>query len=195
MWIRYQLKRALPLAAALWLSAPVVWAQTAAAAEPAATAQSSSGSQTTQPASNSAVAAESTRIGTFKQIQGESWVGPANARRSAAPGGAVFETERVSTGPTGAATLTLKDGTVLTIGPNSTMDLSQFSYDAVGQKGNFALDLIQGSVRVITGLLAKINPNQFKISTPTSVVGVRGTDFIVDVQADPAPSAPASTKP
>lgn len=195
MWIRSQTKRALPLAAALWLSASVGWAQATSAAEPSAPAQSSLEPQTTQPTSGSAVAAESTRIGTFKQTQGESWVGPANARRAAAPGGAVFEAERVSTGPTGAATITLKDGTVLTIGPNSTMDLSQFNYDAVSQKGNFALDLIQGSVRVITGLLAKINPNQFKISTPTSVVGVRGTDFIVEVQSDPAPSAPASAKP
>jgi hypothetical protein len=42
------------------------------------------------------------------------------------------------------------------------------------------LDLLQGSVRVVTGLLAKVNPERFKVRTPTAVVGVRGTDFIVD---------------
>ena len=48
---------------------------------------------------------------------------------------------------------------------------------------NFLLDLLQGSVRVVTGVLAKVNPDLFRVQTPTSVVGVRGTDFIVETQA------------
>ena len=69
------------------------------------------------------------------------------------------------------------------MGPNTTMDLSKFQFDATTQEGNFLLDLLQGSVRVVTGLLAPINPDLFKVQTPTSVVGVRGTDFIVETQA------------
>ena len=34
----------------------------------------------------------------------------------------------------------------------------------------------------MTDLLAKFNPEVFKVQTPTSVVGVRGTDFIVETQ-------------
>ena len=92
------------------------------------------------------------------------------------------------TGRNGAASLTLKDGTVLVMGPDTTVDLTRFQFDTTTQKGHFALDLLQGSVRVITGLLAKINPDLFKVSTPTSVVGVRGTDFIVE--AAPPPQVP-----
>lgn len=195
MQILSRTRYALPVAIALWLASSVVWAQTMPNTQPVAPAQSSVEPQAPSPVSGVAVPAESTRIGTFKQIQGEIWVNTANTRRAAAPGAAVFEAERVSTGPSGAATLALKDGTVLTMGPNSIMDLSQFKYDAVSQKGNFALSLIQGSVRVITGLLAKINPDQFKISTPTSVVGVRGTDFIVEVQAEPVPCVQAPARP
>lgn len=178
-------KLALPLAAALWLALPVAGAQTmpataptavVAPAGPAAAAEATPTAVATTPVNDK-------RVGTFKQVKGESWLGKSDARRPAAPGDGVLETERVNTGPQGAATITLKDGTVLTMGPNSTMDLSQFKYDATTQKGHFALDLLQGSVRVVTGLLAKINPDLFKISTPTSVVGVRGTDFIVETQA------------
>jgi hypothetical protein len=127
--------------------------------------------------------ATSTRIGTFKQIEGEAWVGPQDKRRPAASGDGVSVTDRLSTGKVGVATVTLKDGTVLTMGPNTTMDLSKFQFDTTTQEGNFLLDLLQGSVRVVTGLLGKINPELFKVQTPTSVVGVRGTDFIVETQA------------
>jgi hypothetical protein len=130
-----------------------------------------------------APATEAPRIGTFKQVEGETWVGPANARQAVVPGAGVGVAQRVSTGANGAASITLKDGTVLTMGPNTTMDLRQFRFDATTQQGNFLLDLLQGSVRVVTGLLARINPDLFKVQTPTSVVGVRGTDFIVETQA------------
>lgn len=134
-------------------------------------------------AQTAAPATDLQRAGTFKQVQGETWIGAADARRAPTPGDGLREAERVSTGKTGAATITLKDGTVLTIGPNTTVDLNKFQFDTTTQKGNFALDLLQGSVRIVTGLLARINPDLFKVTTPTSVVGVRGTDFIVEASS------------
>lgn len=123
------------------------------------------------------------RIGTFKEVQGEAWIGQAGSRQAAVSGEGVKAADRLSTGKTGAATVTLKDGTVLTMGPNSTMDLSTYEFNPTTQDGSFLLDLLQGSVRVVTGLLGKANPDKFKVKTPTSVVGVRGTDFIVQTEA------------
>jgi hypothetical protein len=147
-------------------------------------ALSSAVAQTAEQAAPEAVLKEAPRIGTFKQVQGETWVGTDTARRAAQPGAGVALTDRLSTGPKAAATLTLKDGTVLTMGPDTVMDLHQFQFDTTTQQGNFLLDLLRGSVRVVTGLLAKVNPERFQVQTPTSVVGVRGTDFIVDTQAE-----------
>lgn len=132
-----------------------------------------------------AVVADASRVGTFKQVEGEIWVGPGEARRTPAPGDGLHEAERLRTGKTGAATITLKDGTVVTMGPDTLVELSRFQYNPTTQSGQLALELLQGSIRVVTGLLAKINPELFKITTPTSVVGVRGTDFIVDAPAQP----------
>ena len=145
------------VAGVLTLSASLAWAQA-----PAGTA------------------AETGRAGTFKQVQGEVRLGKDGAQAAPHSGDAVRAGERISTGRDGAASMVLRDGTVLTLGPNTTSDLSQFQYDATTQEGNFALDLLQGSLRVVTGLLAKINPDRFKVKTPTAVVGVRGTDFIVE---------------
>ncbi|WP_234263393.1 FecR family protein [Hydrogenophaga sp. NFH-34] len=120
------------------------------------------------------------RVGTFKQIEGEVWLVRDGVRAPVRSGDPVTEAGRIQTGPGGAASVILKDGTVLTAGPETVMDLSRFQYDSTTQEGNFLLDLLQGSVRVVTGLLAKVNPERFKVQTPTSVVGVRGTDFIVE---------------
>ena len=122
------------------------------------------------------------RAGTFKQVEGETWTGQPDARRPVSPGDGVQTSERVSTGQAGATSIILKDGTVVTLGPNTTVDLSQFDYNSTTQEGNFLLDLLEGSIRVVTGLLAKANPESVKVKTPTSVVGVRGTDFIVQVE-------------
>ena len=140
--------------------------------------------QTPEAAATAAAQSDTPRIGTFKQVQGETWIGADTARRAAQPGAGVALTERLSTGPKAAATLTLKDGTVLTMGPDTVMDLHQFQFDTTTQQGNFLLDLLRGSVRVVTGLLAKVNPERFQVQTPTSVVGVRGTDFIVETEAE-----------
>ncbi len=134
---------------------------------------------------NAPATPEDPRAGTLKEVQGPVWTGGLDAKTPAQPGQGVSQGQRLSTGAAGAATLLLKDGTVLTLGPNTTVDLSQFQYNATTQQGNFLLDLLQGSVRVVTGVLARINPDLFKIKTPTSVVGVRGTDFIVEARAAP----------
>jgi hypothetical protein len=144
----------LAVATALALSTPLAWSQ--------------------------AAGTETARAGTFKQVQGEIRVGTDTTRPAPRSGDALRTGERVATGKDGAASLVLKDGTVLTLGPNTTADLSQFQFDATTQEGNLVLELLQGSVRVVTGLLAKINPDRFKVKTPTAVVGVRGTDFIVE---------------
>jgi len=45
--------------------------------------------------------------------------------------------------------------------------------------------VLRGSMRMITGLISKANPQAVAVTTRTATVGVRGTDFIVEVD-DPA---------
>jgi hypothetical protein len=124
--------------------------------------------------------AASERSGVFKNLQGEVSVIRAGKSLPAASGGGLMEGDRVVTGAKGAASLILKDGTVLTVGPNSSVDLTHYIYDTTSQNGSVLVNLIQGTVRMVTGIMGKTNPELIKITTPTSVVGVRGTDFIVE---------------
>ena len=120
------------------------------------------------------------REGTFKAVQGEVTVVRGNARSAAVVGAGVQTTDRIVTGPKSAASLTLKDGTVLAVGPDSAMDLSEFAFNSTTQEGSMLVNLARGSLRMATGLIAKLKPEQVKVTTPTTVIGVRGTDFIVE---------------
>ena len=107
---------------------------------------------------------------------------PGWRRPSAVVGGALLPQERLSTGADGIAAVTLRDGTVLTLGPDSSLDLAEFDFNSTTQEGSMWVKLARGSLRVITGLIAKLQPEKVKVTTPTAVIGVRGTDFIVETR-------------
>ncbi len=127
------------------------------------------------------VHAQEARSGTFKTVQGAVTVGQGDAKRAVASGGGVVEADRVQTDATGSAVLMLRDGTTIAIGPNTTVDLSRFQFDSTTQQGNLAIRVLQGTIRMVTGLLGKVQPDNVKVTTPASTVSVRGTDFIVEV--------------
>ncbi len=127
------------------------------------------------------VLAQETRSGTLKNVQGPVQVVKGDTSRPAAPGGGVAEAERIVTGPQGSAVLLLRDGTQITIGPNSQVDITRFQFDATTQTGSLTVQVLLGTIRMVTGLLGKLQPDNVKVQTPSSTVSVRGTDFIVEV--------------
>lgn len=110
---------------------------------------------------------------------------PGAAARPAQAGDALPPGGRITTGPDSAASLVLRDGSTLVLGPSSQMELKAFSFDATTHEGSLLASLLKGSLRVITGLLGKSQPEAVRIETQFAFVGVRGTDFIV--QADEQP--------
>lgn len=120
------------------------------------------------------------RSGTFKNIEGSVSVVRGSQSLPALPGQGLREGDRVVTGPNSAAAVTLQDGTVFAIGSNASVDLTHYIFDNTSQNGSLLLNLLHGTLRMVTGLMGKTNPELIKVTTPTSVVGVRGTDFIVE---------------
>ena len=129
----------------------------------------------------SVASAQDIRYGTLKSVSGDVALSQGGAARAAAAGGAVLEADRIVTGRDASTTMTLKDGTILAVGPNTTVELTKVQFDTTTQDGNLAVNLLKGSIRMVTGWLGKLHPEQIRVTTPTSVVGVRGTDFIVEV--------------
>jgi hypothetical protein len=118
--------------------------------------------------------------GTLKTVLGEVTVVRNNVRAPAIVGGPLLASDSIQTGANSMAAVTLKDGTMLSLGPDTVVDLSVFQFNSATQEGRILIDLLRGTMRMTTGLLAKIKPDQVKVVTPTTVIGVRGTDFIVE---------------
>ena len=121
------------------------------------------------------------RIGTLKKVDGQVELEHAGASAPAQSGAGLQAGDRLRTTATGAVSVTLRDGTQMVLGPNSTLEFTRFQFDSTTEDGDFAALLIKGSLRLISGLIAKVNPNKYQIHTPTTVISVRGTDFIVEV--------------
>lgn len=118
--------------------------------------------------------------GVFQAVSREVTVVHGSSRSAALVGNPIEAGDRVLTGPRSAAALALRDGTRLSIGPSTRLELTQFLYEPKTGSGNLLLTLVRGTVRVVTGSIAKVHPDQFKLVTPTAVIASRNADFIVE---------------
>lgn len=96
-------------------------------------------------------------------------------------GDAVSSASRIETEEGSGASVVLRDGTVMVLGPSSQLDLKQFNFNSTTQEGGLFVSLVRGSLRMITGLLGK-KPETMRIDTQTATIGIRGTDFIVTAE-------------
>ena len=83
------------------------------------------------------------------------------------------------TGPDGSVGVTMSDDSLLSAGPNSILSLDRYDFDPVTSKGRFDAQLSKGSLAVISGRIAKQAPDAMTVRTPSAILGVRGTEFVV----------------
>ena len=94
--------------------------------------------------------------------------------RPAVVKGPVYLQDRVQSGPDAALQILLKDQTVFTVGPNSSMVIDEFVYDPATANGTLRASIARGTFRFMSGRIAS-NPNNVKLNSPVATMGVRGT--------------------
>ena len=130
-------------------------------------------------------AAATAAAGMAKIVTGDVRVSDTQGERTLKSGDAVFENARLIAGKQSSASVVLRDGTTLVLSENSQLNIQTFTFDATTQNGGMLVNLLQGSMRMLTGLIAKLNPEAIQVKTKTLSVGIRGTDFIVDTEDKP----------
>ena len=78
----------------------------------------------------------------------------------------------------------LRDDTRISIGSNSTLVINRFNFDSKTQAGDVDTSILRGTMRYITGLVGRRNPDSVRVATRSVTIGIRGTDFIVEVADD-----------
>jgi hypothetical protein len=127
-----------------------------------------------------ALAADAGRI---KVSKGEVHIQRDGKRLPAAVGAVVAVRDTVLTGADGSVGITFDDNSLLSAGPNSELTIEKFVFDSTTHKGEFDTALKKGTLAVVSGKIVKQSPEAMRVRTPAAIMGVRGTEFVVKVEA------------
>jgi hypothetical protein len=118
-------------------------------------------------------------IALFKVAKGAVSIERDGKRVPAHVGTHLQATDIVVTGADGSAGITFIDNSLLSVGPNSVLQIERYAFNSTTHEGVFETTLSRGTLSMVSGKIAKQSPEAVKVKTPSSILGVRGTEFLV----------------
>jgi hypothetical protein len=128
-----------------------------------------------------AAAAWAQDVGEIKTVKGTAHVEREGKKLPASAGMQLRQADTIVTGPDGAVGITFLDNSLFSAGPNSVLVINKYRFDTTTHAGEFDASLNKGSLAVVSGKMVKQSPESMRIRTPSSIMGVRGTEFVVKV--------------
>jgi len=104
--------------------------------------------------------------------------GASGPSRQLKNGDVVRQAETVSTGPASSAVLRFDDGEIASLTHDSRMTVESYSYNAQAHSGNIVLNLLEGAMENVTGLIGKTSPDKVSYRAGTTTIGIRGTRVV-----------------
>jgi hypothetical protein len=129
-----------------------------------------------------ALPASAAEIGQIKTSKGQVTVQREGQALPGAVGTRVQTADTIRTGADGTVGITMDDDSLLSVGPNSVLSLDRYAFDPTTNRGRFDASLNKGTLAVISGRIAKQSADAMTVRTPTAVLGVRGTEFVVSAE-------------
>jgi hypothetical protein len=120
-------------------------------------------------------------IGQIKVSKGMVQVERDGERLPVAVGMGIRQSDILITGADGSAGVTFSDNSLLSTGPNSVLVVDKYTFDSTTHAGRFDASLKKGTLAVVSGKMVKQTPGSMRVRTPAAIMGVRGTDFVVQV--------------
>lgn len=128
-----------------------------------------------------APAAMAADVGQIKTSKGGVMIVRDGQELPAPAGTPVRQSDRVVTKADGSAGIAFKDNSLLSLGPDSSLDIGLFSFGTQGQPDALEATLHRGTLSAVSGKIVAKSPEAMRIRTPTTILGVRGTEFHVQV--------------
>jgi hypothetical protein len=133
-------------------------------------------------AAGSAANADNSQVAQIKTVSGQAEIVRNGARAAAKIGDPLYEKDTIETGADGSIGITFIDNTVMSGGPNSQIVLEDYKFNSSDFKGSMLTDMNRGTVSMISGDIARSTPGAMKVKTPTAILAVRGTSFVIEVK-------------
>ncbi|MEM7686446.1 MAG: FecR domain-containing protein [Pseudomonadota bacterium] len=121
------------------------------------------------------------RIGLVKVASGDVKIVRDGVEIAAEKGAELFEDDVIKTGENSAVGMTFSDNSRVSLGPDTSLGLEKYAHAKPGKQDKFDLRLTQGSLTATSGDIAKSRPLAMRVLMPTTVLGVKGTQFAVRV--------------
>ena len=100
-----------------------------------------------------------------------------NGLKELKTGDKVYLGDTILSGTNSGAQLLLLDQSTFTIGSDSEVVMDTFIYDPKNNDGKIVSTVKKGSLKIISGLISKKNPDNLKVEVPEGTLGSRGTEF------------------
>src|ERR1700729_2158592 len=127
-------------------------------------------------------AARADTVGTAGAVNtSSSGTAPGAPTRVIEIGTQVVENEKIQTTGTGSVQVLFIDKTTLNVGPNSTLVIDRFVYNPATTRGELAVSLSKGMLRVVGGIAT--HSEGATIRTPVAAIGLRGGIAIISHSA------------
>jgi hypothetical protein len=121
-------------------------------------------------------------VGQVKTAKGTVHVERDGKSLPASVGMPIRQADVLVTGADGSVGVTFSDNSLLSTGPNSVLVVDRYSFNSTTHAGRFDASLKKGTLAVVSGKMVKQSPDAMKVRTPAAIMGVRGTEFVVQVE-------------
>ena len=109
----------------------------------------------------------------------------ASIGRVAEIGDDIYLNDEITTGPDMSLQILLRDQTVFSIGPNSSLIFDEFIYDpAAVDAASLSASVTKGSFKFISGKISKLKPGAMQLKLPNATASIRGTSVAGRVAED-----------
>lgn len=118
-------------------------------------------------------------VGVVKVSSGEVRLDRGGQQGPAPVGTKIRPADVVRTGPDGKVGITFADDSLLSAGPDTVLVIERFVYDATTHEGVFDAGLSRGTLAGVSGKIVRQTPGAMRVRTPSAILGVRGTEFLI----------------
>lgn len=126
--------------------------------------------------------ADELAIGHVKSVSGEASITTAGNKIKAEVGSPIHRGSVLQTGKKSGMGVTFKDETVMSFGADTVFTVDEYLYSPVQGNLKFSSKLARGSLNYVSGVIEKLKPDAVTVTTPSGIIGVRGTQFLLKVE-------------
>ena len=121
-------------------------------------------------------------IAIVKKASGEAFAKRNNRMISLKRGEQLYQGDVLITKKNGKLGIIFDDGTLLSLGENSILNINKYIFKPASNNFDINLDMKKGLAAFESGKIGKLSPKSVKFKIPEGTIGIRGTKFLVEVK-------------